>query len=495
VMNFRKKIAAPFIIALCMITMPSISIAKGAPESFADLSEKLLPAVVNVYTTQNIKVDNNRSNRNSPFPPGSPFEDFFKRFQPPEDQNNDDNSNSRPRVQKRQSLGSGFIIDASGIIVTNYHVIKDADEVSIKLHDGTEIDAKIIGQDDKLDLAILQVETKIKLTAVKFGDDSKTRVGDWVLAVGNPYGLGASVTAGILSARNRDIQSGPYDDYLQTDASINRGNSGGPMFNMDGEVIGINTAIYSPTGGNIGIGFAIPSNQAVKVIDQLREYGRAKRGRIGVRISTVSEDIAESLGMAEATGAMVELVEENSPSSKAGVQFGDIIIEFDGQAIKTQRELPTVVANTPIGKTVKMVVLRKGEKVNLSITVEELKDETEDEDDFSDSNDTPADEAQETVLGLSLKNLDDQTRTELEIDEDVNGVLITGVNYNAGPEELRRLRRGDIIIEITQQEVASIEQVKARVEELKKAGRKVILLSINRRGTMAHVPLKIEEDD
>jgi len=493
-MNISKRITGAFFILIYMAVSPSLTSAQGAPESFADLSEKLSPAVVNVYTTQNIRVDRNRRGGDNSFPPGSPFEEFFRKFQNPDQEGEGDNGNGndRPRVQQRRSLGSGFIIDGSGIIVTNNHVIDDADEISIRLQDGTELEAELIGKDDKVDLAVLQVKTDEELPFVIFGDDSKSRVGDWVLAIGNPFGLGGTVTAGIISARNRNIQSGPYDQYIQTDASINRGNSGGPMFNMDGEVIGINTAIYSQSGGNIGIGFAVPSSQAKIVIDQLREYGRTKRGRIGVRISGVSDEIAESLGMEEAIGAMVNSVEEDSPSSKAGVEFGDIIIQFNGTEIKEVRDLTTIVANTEIGSTARMVVLRKGERVTLEITIDELDEGASAEEEEAEEE---VIEELETILGLSLTNLDDEARAELEIDEEIDGVLITNVDYDSGRAGRRGLRRGDVIVEVTQQDVKTVEDVKARIEDQRAAGRSVVLLSIYRRGQYAHVPVKLDEDE
>lgn len=493
-MNISKKFAGAIFILVYMAVSPSLSNAQGAPESFADLSEKLLPAVVNVYTTQNIRVDRNRRGGGNSFPPGSPFEEFFKRFQTPDQQGDNDsgNDNSRSRVQQRRSLGSGFIIDASGIIITNNHVIDDADEISIKLQDGTELEAVLIGKDDKVDLAVLKVEADDDLPFVKFGDDTKSRIGDWVLAIGNPFGIGSSVTAGIISASNRNIGSGPYDHYLQTDASINRGNSGGPMFNMKGEVIGINTAIYSPSGGNVGVGFAIPSSQASIVIDQLREYGRTKRGRIGVRIGPVSDEIAESLGMEEAGGAIVSTVEDDSPSSKAGVKFSDIIIEFDGTKIDEVRDLTSKVANTEIGSTVDMVVLRKGKRVTLKITIDELDEGSSSAEDAADEKTA---EELESVLGLGLTNLDDEAREELEIDADIEGVLITSVDYDSGREGLRGLRRGDVIVEVTQQEVSSVDDVKTRIEDQREAGRSVVLLSIFRRGQYAHIPVKLDDED
>ena len=322
--------------------------------------------MVNISTTQ-ISKKSDRGPEIPQFPPGSPFEEFFKDFF---DRNRPD---SAPR--KVTSLGSGFIIDPSGYIVTNHHVIEDAEEVTVILHDDTNLKAKIIGRDTKTDLALLKVEAKKPLPYVKWGDSEKARVGDWVLAIGNPFGLGGTVTAGIISARKRDINSGPYDSYLQTDASINRGNSGGPMFNLDGEVIGINTAIFSPSGGSIGIGFAIPSAQARTVIDQLRKYGRTRRGWLGVRIQTVTDQIAESLAMGRARGALVAGVTDNGPADKAGIKSGDVIVAFDGQDIDEMRDLPRLVAETAIDKDVKVRVIRGGKPVELSVQVGELPDE------------------------------------------------------------------------------------------------------------------------
>ncbi|MDG1995501.1 MAG: Do family serine endopeptidase, partial [Emcibacteraceae bacterium] len=489
------QLSGALIILVYMVISPSTAIAQGAPGSFADLSEELLPAVVNVYTVQNIKVD--RSRRGNGIAPGSPLEEFFKRFAPPGTENDgadDNSSNRRQNLRPRRSLGSGFIIAEEGIIITNNHVIDGADEISIKLHDGTELEAVLIGKDDKVDLAVLKVESEEKLPFVKFGDDKKSRVGDWVLAIGNPLGLGGSVTAGIISARGRNINSGPYDDYIQTDAAINRGNSGGPMFNMKGEVIGINTAIYSQSGGNIGIGFAVPSTQAEIVINQLREYGRTKRGRIGVRITEVSDEIAESLGLENSNGALVNSVEDDSPSSKAGVEFGDIIIEFNGTDIVEMRDLTSVVANTEIGSTADMIVLREGKRKKLRITIDELDEGSAVEEDEGDEGSDGV-EAVETVLDLTLAEIDDEAREELDIAEDINGVLITKVDYDSGREGLRRLRRGDVIVEVTQRDVASIEDVKERIEAQTSAGRSVVLLSIYRRGEYAHVPVKLDEEE
>lgn len=479
-MNFRKIYAGVMIMAVCFIAVPSLSMARGAPDSFADMAEKLLPAVVNISTKQNVKVGKKKLQRQ--FPPGSPFEDFFKRFAP-----NGDGSNGRERTRKRVSLGSGFVIDASGIIITNNHVIDKADEISIKFHDGTELEAVVVGRDTKIDIAVLRVKTKKKLTFVPFGNDKKSRVGDWVIAIGNPYGLGSSVTAGIISARNRVINSGPYDDYIQTDASINRGNSGGPMFNMKGEVIGINTAIFSPTGGNVGIGFAIPSNQARKVVEQIMEFGHTKRGWLGISFEPVTEAIAESLGMDKAKGALVANVSDDSPAKAGGVKTGDIIIEFDGKHINKTRKLPTIVADTPIGKKVRVVVLRKGKKKNLNITIAELK---EDEEEKVEEEEKDA----EDILGLRLENLNDKSRAVLELDDDIAGVLIGSVSPY-GLEGTSRLRRGDVIVEVTQEKVTSVAQLKKRIDALRKKGRKAVLLTVYRADNTFHVAIKFKKKD
>ena len=333
--------------------------ARAAPESFADLAERLLPTVVNIATTQVVETRR-----------GEEFEEFFKEFferrggQPP------------PQEKRRASaLGSGFIIDASGYIVTNHHVIKDADEITVRLHDDTLLKAELIGSDEKTDLALLKVEFDKPLPATTWGRSEKTRIGDWVIAIGNPFGLGGTVTAGIVSARQRDINSGPYDDFIQTDAAINRGNSGGPMFNLDGEVIGVNTAIFSPSGGSIGIGFAIPSDLAKNVVMQLRQFGEVRRGWLGVRIQTVTEELAEGLRLGKPRGALVASVTEDGPAEKGGILGGDVILEFDGRTVPDMRKLPRMVAETPIGQDVEVVVWRKGEKKTVTIHLGELDEE------------------------------------------------------------------------------------------------------------------------
>ncbi|NIV90413.1 MAG: Do family serine endopeptidase, partial [Actinobacteria bacterium] len=333
-------IATTLAVALMLALAPA-SHARGTPDGFADLAERLLPAVVNISTTQEV---DRPEGPGFQLPPGSPLEEFFEQFR-------DRGGDGPPR--KARSLGSGFILDAeAGIVVTNNHVIEGADEITVTLHDDTELEAEVVGTDPKTDLAVLSVGEGHTLTAVSFGDSDSSRIGDWVVAIGNPFGLGGTVTAGIISARGRDINAGPYDNFIQTDAAINRGNSGGPLFNLDGEVIGINTAIISPTGGSIGIGFAIPSNQAERVIEQLREYGTTKRGWLGVRIQAVTDDIAESLGLEEAAGALVANVYDGSPADKAGFKSGDVIMSFDGESVPDHRALPRMVANTEVGKSV-----------------------------------------------------------------------------------------------------------------------------------------------
>ena len=332
------------------------AVARPAPDSFADLAAKLLPAVVNVSSSQTITARTRRGGGGPEmpiFPPGSPFEQFFKDFLNKQRPGQRGGDNDQPKPERRaQSLGSGFIIDASGLVVTNNHVIEGADEISVILQDNTTLKAEVVGRDESGDIALLKVKSDKPLPTVDFGDSSAMRVGDWVLAIGNPFGLGGSVTAGIVSARGRDIHQGQYDDFIQTDAAINRGNSGGPLFNMDGQVIGINTAIFSPSGGSIGIGFSIPSNMAKNIVAQLKEYGRPRRGWLGVKIQQVTPDIAESLGLKDASGAMIAGVTDGGPADKAKLRNGDVILKFDGQPVKEMHNLPRIVADSSVGKEV-----------------------------------------------------------------------------------------------------------------------------------------------
>src|SRR5690348_2760227 len=363
-------VTAAAAVAFLALTAPA---AARGPEGIADVAEQVIDAVVNVSTKQSVDLS---SGAMPQLPPGSPFEEFFEEFFKNRRGQGGQNSpnGDTPTPRRVNSLGSGFIIDASGLVVTNNHVIADADEVNVILNDGTTLKAEVIGRDQKTDLALLKVAANKPLKAVKFGDSEKLRLGEWVIAIGNPFSLGGTVTAGIVSARNRDIQSGPYDNYIQTDAAINRGNSGGPLFNLNGEVIGVNTAIISPSGGSIGIGFAVPSNSAVAVIDQLRQFGETRRGWLGVRIQQVTDDIAESLGIAPPRGALVAGIDDKGPAKPAGIEPGDVVVSFDGHDIKEMHDLPRVVADTPVGKVVDVVVIRKGKQETHKVTVGRLQD-------------------------------------------------------------------------------------------------------------------------
>src|SRR4029079_3651356 len=335
-----RPVLAAMCLAAASVLLPAGALARG-PDNIADVAEKVIDAVVNISTSQTVEA---RGGGTPQLPPGSPFEEFFDEFFKNRRQGEGQTPNRTPR--RVSSLGSGFIIDASGIVVTNNHVISDADEVHVILNDGTRLKAEVVGRDQKTDLALLRVKSDKPLKAVKFGDSEKLRLGEWVVAIGNPFSLGGTVTAGIVSARNRDINSGPYDNYIQTDASINRGNSGGPLFNLDGEVVGINTAIISPSGGSIGIGFAVPSKTALGVIEQLKQYGETRRGWLGVRIQVVTEEIADSLGIKPPRGALVAGIDERGPAKPAGIVPGDVIVRFDGTEIREMRDLPRVVADT-----------------------------------------------------------------------------------------------------------------------------------------------------
>jgi serine protease Do len=471
--------------------------ARPAPDSFADLADKLLPSVVNISTTQTLKPEKEKQKeRATPgrpqFPPGSPFEEFFKDFF-----NHDSPQSGRPEAKPRKatSLGSGFVIDQAGYIVTNNHVIADADEITVKLQDDTEIKAELVGRDTKTDVAVLKVKTTKPLVAAKWGDSDKARVGDWVLAIGNPFGLGGSVTAGILSARQRDINSGPYDDFLQTDASINRGNSGGPMFNMDGEVIGINTAIYSPSGGSIGIGFAIPSNLAKNVTHELINEPDhiVHRGWLGVRIQAVTDEIAESLGLDKAKGALVASVNDNGPAQNGGVQPGDVILSFDGKAVSDMRHLPRLVAETPVDKTVPVTVWRKRKETPLQVKVGRL-DETEQ----VAAKETPKKAAPKdtagtiTTLGLTLSNISPELKEKFSLADDSKGVVVVDVVKDS-PAAEKGLKAGDVIVEAAQEEIKSATQVAGKIDDAKKAGRKSILLLVERQGDLRFIALRLDQ--
>lgn len=461
--------------------------ARGAPDSFADLAEKLSPAVVNISTTQTVAGAAEGEDGEVPmpqFPPGSPFEEFFKDFLERQGR-----GNAEPR--KVTSLGSGFIIDASGVIVTNNHVIQDAEEITVTLSDGTKLPAELRGKDPKTDVAVLVVKPSKPLPFVDFGDSDKARVGDWVLAIGNPFGLGGSVSAGIISARNRDINAGPYDDFIQTDAAINRGNSGGPLFNMDGEVIGINTAIYSPSGGSVGIGFSVPSALARQVVAQLREFGQTRRGWLGVRIQSVTDEIAESLSLPRASGAMVAGVDEKGPAAEGGIVAGDVILSFDGKPVPDMRSLPRVVAETKIGTTVDVVIWHDGKEKTVRVKVGQLDEAATEVADSGSKGGTAPSKAQ-VVLGMSLAALSDDLRGRHSVPEDVNGVVVTDVKGDSFAAE-KGIRPGDVIIEVAQDKVTTPAQVADKVKAEKDAGKKSVLLLLSRAGDLRFVAIRVDK--
>jgi serine protease Do len=480
---------AAAVVAIPLVAAP---VAARGPDNIADVAEKVINAVVNISTSQTV---DNHNNAMPQLPPGSPFEEFFDEFfkNRRNNQQGDNNQNRQNAPHRVNSLGSGFIIDSSGIVVTNNHVIADADEVTVILNDGTRLKAEILGRDTKVDLALLRVKPEKPLTAVSFGDSDRLRLGEWVVAIGNPFSLGGTVTAGIVSARNRDINSGPYDNYIQTDAAINRGNSGGPLFNLEGEVIGINTAIISPSGGSIGIGFAVPSKTAVAVIDQLRQFGETRRGWLGVRIQQVTDDIAESLNIKPAHGALVAGVDEKGPAKPGGIEAGDVIIKFDGHDIHEMRDLPRVVADTPVGKDVAVVIVRKGKEENRTVKLGRLED-GEKQAALTPKKDAVPEEKSlvQKTLGLSLSNMTDDLRGRYKIKDSVKGVVITGVDAQS-PAADKRLNAGDVIVEVSQEQVANTTDLQKRVDQLKSEGRKsALLLVANAEGELRFVALTLQ---
>ena len=484
--------AAPAAVAIA----PTPVLARGAPDSFADLAAKLLPSVVNISTTQTLKTASGdegraRTCRN------------FRRARRSRNSFTTSSSATCPRAttprstpRKATSLGSGFIIDPAGYIVTNNHVIADADEITVILHDNTNLKAKLIGRDTKTDIALLKVKADKPLTAVPWGDSDKARVGDWVLAIGNPFGLGGSVTAGILSARQRDINSGPYDDFLQTDAPINRGNSGGPMFNMDGQVIGINTAIYSPSGGSIGIGFAIPSALAKEVVSELKDESDhiVHRGWLGVRIQAVTDEIAESLGLDKARGALVASVSDKGPAQAAGIQPGDVILDFDGKDVSDMRRLPRLVAETPVNKSVPVTLWRKHARTSVEVKVGRL---AEGDQQLASTKSTPPkilkrESSLVKTLGLTLSGITPELKDKYALGDDTKGVVVVDVAKNSSAAD-KGFHAGDVIMEAAQEEVKNPQDLAARIDDAKKSGRKSILLLVQRQGDLRFVALRVDQ--
>ena len=461
-----------------MILVMTVTHAMARPDSFADLAERLSPAVVNISTTTVVSRGNPQDIPQ--FPPGSPFEEFFKEF------------GERGQTRRAQSLGSGFIIDKKGIVVTNNHVIENADQITIYLSNEDSYEAEVIGRDVKTDIAVLKFDPKgADITAVSLGDSDTLRVGDWVLAIGNPFGLGGTVTAGIVSARGRDIGSGPYDDFIQTDASINRGNSGGPLFNMDGAVIGINTAIFSQSGGSVGIGFAISSNLATQVIDQLIEYGRTRRGWLGVFIQEVTEDIAESLGLEEAAGALVSNVTKGGPAEASNIEAGDVIISFDGQKIERMRDLPRIVAETDVDKVVDVEVVRNGKRIILKVKLGEL-EQAENGGLLSGQTQTAAQSFGD--LGFSAEQLDPELAGEYGLEDKEEAVVVTEV-INGLPAAEKGLQAGDIIVRFGQSRITTLEQLVKGIDDAREANRSGVLMLIERDGQNRFIQIAFVKKD
>ena len=497
-----RPVLAMICLAAASVLTPAPALARG-PDGIADVAEQVIDAVVNISTSQTVEakgLGGGGGGAMPQLPPGSPFEeffdDFFKNRRGPGagpkggDRGGDKNGEVQPR--KTNSLGSGFIVDAAGIVVTNNHVIADADEINVIMNDGSKFKAELVGVDKKTDLAVLKFKPTKPLVAVKFGDSDKLRLGEWVVAIGNPFSLGGTVTAGIVSARNRDISSGPYDNYIQTDAAINRGNSGGPLFNLEGEVIGVNTLIISPSGGSIGIGFAVPSKTVVGVVNQLRQFGELRRGWLGVRIQQVTDEIAESLNIKPARGALIAGVEDKGPAKPAGVEPGDVVVKFDGKDIKEPKDLSRVVADTAVGKEVEVVIIRKSAEETKKVTLGRLED-TEKAVQAAAKKDEPAEKpVTQKALGLDLATLSKDLRSRYKIKDNVKGVIITNVDGASDAAE-KHLSPGEVIVEVAQEAVSNAADVKKRVEQLKKDGKKsVLLLVANSDGELRFVALGVQ---
>jgi len=466
-----KKLRIYFLSLLIILGFNTQSFSKGAPESFADLAEKLMPSVVNISTTQTVVTNSNPFPFQ--FPPGSPFEDMFKEF-------------GAPQERKSSALGSGFIIEANGIVVTNNHVIQDAEDIIVRVNGDKEFKAKVIGADPLSDIAVLQLDTKEKFTPVKFGDSDKARIGDWVIAIGNPFGLGGTVTSGIISARNRSIGLSRYEDYIQTDASINSGNSGGPLFDMNGDVIGINTAILG-RNGSIGIGFSIPSNSAKIVINQLIEFGETKRGWLGVRIQDVTKEIAEIEKLDKPRGALVASVADRSPSDKAGIKAGDIILEFNNEQIKEMKELPIIVARTEVGKKVDVKIWRNKREIIKKVILGRL----ETSEDFKVTEKLSPTETRVENLGISVRKINKEDIKERKLPNQTKGLIITKIENESPIKD--SIEVNSIIIEAQKKKINSANELEKIVNQVLKTNQKTILLVIyNSQNQRRYIGIKLK---
>ena len=468
-----------FVFSILMLLTLSAH-ARGAPESFADLAEELSPSVVNITTSTTIAGVTDQARPQ--IPEGSPFEDLFRDFF-----NNGEGGQARPR--RSSALGSGFVISSDGYIVTNNHVIDKADEIVIEFFDGKELVAKLVGRDPKTDIAVLKVEASEPLPFVGFGDSDIARVGDWVMAIGNPLGQGFSVSAGIISARNRTLRSGPYDDFIQTDAAINRGNSGGPLFNMNGEVIGVNTAIISPNGGSIGLGFSMSSRVVGRVVKQLKEYGETRRGWLGVQIQDIDSDMAEALGLDDVSGALVSGVPEG-PGADAGIQSGDVIISFDGVEVEDTRGLVTAVGNADVGKVVRVIIFRDGKTKTIKVTLGRR--EAAEKEKLVPVVKAPEKIKETEKLGMKLLTINSESRTQLNLPEDLEGVAVLDVSETSDAFE-KGLRAGDVIVEAGRTKIADVNDISEIFENAIEAGRKSILLLVLRGDNSRFVGLSLSE--
>jgi serine protease Do len=462
------------------------ALARG-PDSLADLSEQVIDAVVNISAASTASSER-RQIPLPQLPPGTPFEEFFEEFfrRGP---GGGQGGPQPPQQRRGNSLGSGFVVDSAGIVITNNHVIGEANDVTVIFNDGTRLKAEILGKDSKVDIAVLRVKPDKPLKAVKFGDSEKMRVGDWVIAIGNPFGLGGSVSAGIVSARNRNIESGPYDNYIQTDAAINKGNSGGPLFNMQGEVIGINTAILSPSGGSIGIGFAVPSSVAVSIVDQLKEFGETRRGWLGVRIQQVDDALAEAMKLGRPRGALIAGVDDKGPAKPAGLESGDVIVKFDGREIRDSRDLPRIVAATPVGKDVEVIIIRKGEEMTKTVKLARLEETTA----AAASANRPQQNGTNVkrVLGLETSMITDEARRRFSLKEGLKGVVVMRVDPNSTAAD-KRIQPGDVIVEFGDQAVSKPEDIINRIEAMKKEGKKsAVVVVANAQGETRFVALSL----
>ena len=470
-----KKIRFIFFTVILIFSFSIQSNSQSVPESFADLAERLMPSVVNISTTQTVVTNNNPFPFT--FPPGSPFEDMFREF-------------GTPQERKSSALGSGFIIDEKGIVITNNHVIQDAEDIVVIVNGDQEFKAKVIGSDPLSDIAVLKLETKEKFIPVQFGDSDKARIGDWVIAIGNPFGLGGTVTSGIISARNRSIGLSRYEDYIQTDASINSGNSGGPLFDMNGNVIGINTAILGRSG-SVGIGFSIPSNSAKIVIDQLIKFGETKRGWLGVRIQDVTQEIADVEKLDKPRGALVASVAENSPSDKAGIKAGDIILEFNGVQINQMKELPAIVAKTKVGKNVKVKVWRNKRELIKNVLLGRL----ETSDDFKVTEKKEPIEKQTSEiksLKITVRTLNKEDIKTRKLPNQTSGVVITKIENNS-PLKNTTLAVNDIIVEAQKKKIKSIDDLKNITKKVLNSNQKTILLAIyNNQNQRRYLGVKLD---